>query len=1435
MSSVYRRLFLRISLPVIGCTLSLLAASQTCKPTFKKTYDGAGFDEGTSVAQTSDGGVIIAGRTSTGAILFDGLLIKTDSAGNIQWTKSYATPEYDDFVSVKQTADGGYIAIGNSRANFNPGAWIVKTDANGVLLWSKRVRIVGDYVTGKDIIQLPDQSYVAAIVYRDSSVYSDAIIMRITASGSGFMWCKRFNQGGSDEVGKLGFDGTNILAGGHVTGDNKDGMIMRIDPATGGFLWGRKFARWAGQQDNLCGFSRINGGYAFCIDSRMAGAVSAGGALSFIKMRDDTTFSYSRDVSTSTATGSGFRVTDMKVTPDEGFIFSFIDTTAARNGVFGKIGPIGLGEWNQASPSFMQYAAINGVASYDSTGYLATGGWRQATWPVTPSVKVQLIKTNLLGQNGYCGINNGSNWTDTIHNFINQPFTWTSIIDEPMTYENLPVVTNTLNFVTETICFKMDCFPTPTVSPVACNTTLLAHYPGLFRSIPFDVIKTTDGYFLSGFTQRYSGEPLLSKINLNGTLSWSKTLNNYIHDGAIGKMTEGTDGNILLTGPDGHVIDHQAHTNALVVKVNPAGTVLWSKYIDGSIFDLHPIANGGFDAILLFNLSTPPVSVARIRIDAAGNITYGKRFGSFSDMVPAYKKYVIDGNFIYASGELYDRVVIEKLDSAGVRQWSQTFQVDGKPAIVESLDIIGDSVYATFRYFTTGYKETIAMVKVSKTGNGLNALSLKPDIAGDALGYSFFSQLRITKTIKTADDHFIVADRVARATDSVVVVTKYAASGSMIWSKVFPALNKHKVGAVKEANGAILITGYKMLPDPYYSNNSAQPFLMVLNAQGELLGGLPGSCEGIPGIASSAPVNLVPVFIAQAPFPTFNFTNFSTIPYQVMERPIAMGDSVSCSVAAACSFMDLVGEDSICNFSDTLVYRILKDPLCNTGATWSFDAAYAKMITSTDSTIALQFLKPGQTKLYALSQTACGTIKDSLTVNIALPADSLRLQNDTTLCAATSFVIKARKGYQSYTWQDGSVDSFFIVTQPGLYHLRVTDMCGKTKSDSVLVEPHPPIPFTLGPDKAKCNGDTLNITAPAGFMNYQWSPAYNISALNTASVNLHPAVDTVYYLKAEKTPGCFAYDTIKIKVHHSALIDLGNNKTFCSGDSVSFDAGAGFMNYLWSTTANTQTITVKTAGQFSVKATDLNGCSSYDTVVTTLLPLPAVTLDHNPGLCAGETRTLNAGVFSSYTWQDGSTASTYLVTAPGVYWVVVMDNNGCKNADTSRILNFYPSPASFLMGDTTICSYGKLTLRSILPFNSYNWNNGSTTSSITIEKPGTYWLQVSDANNCKGRDSVNVALKDCMKGIYVPTAFTPNNDGRNDNFRAMVFGPLKSFRLTVYNRWGEVVFTTTDPFKSWDGKLKGADGDTHVFVWTCDYEFVGEKKSQTKGTVTILR
>ncbi len=568
-------------------------------------------------------------------------------------------------------------------------------------------------------------------------------------------------------------------------------------------------------------------------------------------------------------------------------------------------------------------------------------------------------------------------------------------------------------------------------------------------------------------------------------------------------------------------------------------------------------------------------------------------------------------------------------------------------------------------------------------------------------------------------------------------------------------------------------------------------------------------------------------------FPTVLGTNLRINPYTIAYAGFYCGKT-------ACTLLDLTGPSTICDSVNTYDFRILKNADCHAPTNWVLDTGrnQIKIVSVNDTLLRIKSIGNGSFKIKSKIFASCDWIQDSMMVTVGISSPVLNLGSDNTICPGNTILLNAKAGFSSYRWQDGSTDSTFLVRQPGTYHVEVSNACsGAIFRDTIVIAAHPPIPLDLGVDKSKCNNDTLHFTAPNDFLNYSWYPNYNINSTTSANVIVNPQVDTTYYLKAEKIPGCFAFDTIAVKVNHSTPIFLGADVSFCQGDSASFDAGAGFTNYQWNTGANSQVLKAKLAGTYSVIATTAEGCKSYDTVViASVFPNPRINLSKDSLLCTGTSKLLDAGAgYTSYLWNDGTSNRTKSVNSPGTYIVTVTDRNSCVGMDSMRISRMLPLPTGFLPGDAEICSYGKLEIVPLNTYQNYLWSNNAITKTITINKPGLYWLQVKDANNCEGKDTMLITQKDCLSGFYVPNAFTPKSNGHNDDFKPLLFGDVKKFEFSVYNRWGQMVFHTTELYKGWNGQLAGKDADPGTYVWMCVYQLEGQERKMERGTVLLIR
>ena len=545
----------------------------------------------------------------------------------------------------------------------------------------------------------------------------------------------------------------------------------------------------------------------------------------------------------------------------------------------------------------------------------------------------------------------------------------------------------------------------------------------------------------------------------------------------------------------------------------------------------------------------------------------------------------------------------------------------------------------------------------------------------------------------------------------------------------------------------------------------------------------------------------------------------------------------ACQVISNCDTLDLRANTSQVCLGSLITVSIHKNEACGSLVPLSYDTNWVKQVTwINDSTCTFEFRRPGKQYIRG-SLMGCTLIHDSVLIEVLAAKNSVDLGKDTVICPGNRLTLNAGGGFASYQWQDGTTDSTLDVTMPGTYSVTVNNGCGNTYKDTVEVFAHPAIPINIGPDRFKCNNDTLILAAPVGFLNYSWSSNPSTVSFQGRQIIVNPTIATTYMITAEKTPGCFAYDTVLVTAGTSPGIHLGSDTSICRNDSVILDAGAGFLHYEWSTGERAQTITAGDVGLYRVKATAGNGCSSFDTMrLVKLFDLPKPDLGPDSVICQGQTRTLRStGNFASYTWSTNASGNTITVTSPGPYWLAVKDVNGCRGSDTTRIPSIENPPRDFLANDTSICRYSTIVLQSNASFVHYRWNTGSVSPSIHAKEPGTYWLEATSANTCRGRDSIVVKINDCLEGLFVPTAFTPNNNGSNDVLTPLLFGDVQSFNFQVYNRWGQLVFETTKRGVGWNGEHRGKSQDTNLFVWKCTYQLTGGKVERKSGTVLVVK
>src|SRR6185312_12465913 len=248
----------------------------------------------------------------------------------------------------------------------------------------------------------------------------------------------------------------------------------------------------------------------------------------------------------------------------------------------------------------------------------------------------------------------------------------------------------------------------------------------------------------------------------------------------------------------------------------------------------------------------------------------------------------------------------------------------------------------------------------------------------------------------------------------------------------------------------------------------------------------------------------------------------------------------------------------------------------------------------------------------------------------------------------------------------------------------------------------------------------ITLTA-AGGSSFVWSTGATTDAINA------PTPGT-YNVTVGNAQGCSSTASYTIRSNGSGgtgslTISASGATTFCAGDSVTLTAAPGAGSYYWSTGATSPAITVSAGGNYSVEAI-YNATSEIEQSSTAItvnpLPTASITAQLNPD----GTVALTAAGGATYAWSDGEISSTITSSAAGIYTVTVANSNGCSSTASYAITDNGSSDTGYMTIDTSgpvrFCVGGSVTLTASPNADSYQWSNGATTQSITVDSSGTY-------------------------------------------------------------------------------------------------------------------
>jgi gliding motility-associated-like protein len=488
---------------------------------------------------------------------------------------------------------------------------------------------------------------------------------------------------------------------------------------------------------------------------------------------------------------------------------------------------------------------------------------------------------------------------------------------------------------------------------------------------------------------------------------------------------------------------------------------------------------------------------------------------------------------------------------------------------------------------------------------------------------------------------------------------------------------------------------------------------------------------------------------------------------------------------------------------------------------------------------------------------------DSITVFDLDPALNLIVDTAKGICDFDTTTLNVlRQGDSYYVWtpnigisDPNSNSPNFYPHTTTTYIFTVQNYC-YTKSDTakIIVHSLPPV-STQGIDSVCIGGsDTLRAS---GASTYVWQPDSTLSDTTIADPIATPNSTDIYYVTGTDTFGCKKKDSVLVYVYQPPVVGIGPDTPFiCEGKPIQLIAIGG-VDYLWRADPTLSSLTVANpiatpadTSWYYVTIYNIHQCHADDSIhINVQLPVQATALSPFD-ICLGSTVQLSSAGGFYYQWIPGIWLNDSLISNPIstpdstiIYTVKV--SNDCFSATATVDVTVHQPPIINAGDDTTIYRNTSATLNGYTNGMNYYWYPGDTNNSIldpfSLTTPvtplvtTTYYLYATSAFGCVNLDSVVVSINS-LTLILLPDAFTPNDDGLNDEFRIVRYLNIELLEeFAVYDRWGEKVFSTDIITDGWNGKYKGHEEPLGVYVWMVKARTYDGEEILKKGNVTLIR
>lgn len=475
---------------------------------------------------------------------------------------------------------------------------------------------------------------------------------------------------------------------------------------------------------------------------------------------------------------------------------------------------------------------------------------------------------------------------------------------------------------------------------------------------------------------------------------------------------------------------------------------------------------------------------------------------------------------------------------------------------------------------------------------------------------------------------------------------------------------------------------------------------------------------------------------------------------------------------------------------------------------------------------------------------------------------------DTFMCQLDTIQLEAKDQgtITDYVW---SPSNPFVITNPNtrnpLFHpldtliftVRLSNYC-YTITDNVTLNvnqlPDPGIPKL----DSICVGNLYQHNALAGHISYLWTTdETSFSNKNIRNPTSSPSVTQLYLLTVEDKYGCKNTDSMELRVYYPpALSVLGIPRYLCLGDSAELTAyTTQACTYIWrdsSTLSSGHTRSVFAfpwdTTRYTVRATNIHQCSSTEAFEINVQQKIIPQADRPVRICKGKFKNLRASGGLYYLWKPNYAINDTITDTPQVSPSVfttytVRISNDCFT-DSIKVDVFVDTLPSVDAGiDTTIYRGQEIELVGRGQAERYRWyptndlisNPFQATVHISPRDTTLYYFEATNGRGCIGLDSVLVSVFG-KNVLLIPSGFTPNADGVNDGFGIMKHLNIRTLsRFEVFNRWGEIVYSTNSLEGRWDGTYKNKIAPAGVYVWQVEAVNFDNEKIRQSGNVTLIR